>query len=191
MNKSEVSSENLPRFCIFCKIFAIFSKNNALSCKILQETSKNLASFVWQITQGSELILIIDLFGKKRKCGMIILRHWKQLLIVFWISWPILGHQKISALRTIVLMAVWPLCYKIISVSLESQAIKKKPYLVLKFDFYTKYSGDIWGLLSLPTDKGNFSNVDFFIIKPKSVVLIICLLMGRFRWSPNPRLLLR
>ena len=52
---TDIFCKNLPRSCIsctFCKIFAIFCKNNALSCKILQETSKNLASFVCQINQG-------------------------------------------------------------------------------------------------------------------------------------------
>ena len=65
MNKSEISGKNLPRSCIscsFCKIFAIFFKNNALSCKILQETSKNLASYVWHIHQGCDIAILYSSF---------------------------------------------------------------------------------------------------------------------------------
>ena len=40
----------LALFARFLQFF--FCKNNALSCKILQETSKNLESFVWKINQG-------------------------------------------------------------------------------------------------------------------------------------------
>ena len=57
MNKSKISCKNLPRSCIsytfqdFCS-FRLFYKNEALFCKILQEISKNFASFVWQINLG-------------------------------------------------------------------------------------------------------------------------------------------
>ena len=45
--------QDLAFLGLFAKFFLFFCKSNALSCNILQETSKNLASFVWQMNQGS------------------------------------------------------------------------------------------------------------------------------------------
>ena len=72
VNKSEVSYKNPPKSCIsctFCKILVIFCKNNAFSCKILQITSKNFASFVRQINQGSHYIARIKLFSFNSFCA--------------------------------------------------------------------------------------------------------------------------